>query len=125
MRRQVVVASGSGLVPRTIETTLALGRGVRRGMIRAVAIATMLGIYAVTSIGSIGTSVLGVAGVSTATLLATTAPAEARRRWRRGRYRRHRGRYRRHWGRGIYWGGPWRRRRRRRYRGPGIYFRIY
>jgi hypothetical protein len=118
MRRQIVVPSSGGLVLRTIETALALGRGVRRGVIRAVAIATMLVIYAVTSLGSIGTSVLGVAGVSSAALLATTAPANARRRWRRGR-----GRYRRHRGRGFYWGG-FRRRRRRRYRGPGIYFRF-
>jgi hypothetical protein len=118
MRRQIIVPSSSGLVPKVIDRALALGRGVRRGVIRAVAIATMLVVYAVTSIGSIGTSALGVAGVSSVALLGSTAPAQARRRWRR----RH---HRRRWHRGIYWGGPWRRRRRwRRHRGPAIYFRF-
>jgi hypothetical protein len=112
-----------------VEWALALGRGVRRGMIRAVAIVTMLVIYAVTSLGSIGTSVLGTAGISSAALLATTAPAEARRRGRRRgrrryRHRRHRGYY---WGGPWYWGDSWRWRRRRRYRrrhGFGLYFRF-
>jgi hypothetical protein len=118
MRRQINTPSSGGFVPRIVGGTLALGRGIRRGVIRSVAIVTMLGIYAVTSIGTIGTSALGVVGVSTVALVGTTAPAQARRRWRR-RY------HRRRWHRGYYWGDPWRwRRRRRRWRGPAIYFRF-
>lgn len=118
MKRQIVVPSGGGLVPMIVDPVLALGRGLRRGVIRVVAIATMLVIYAATSIGSIGTTALGIAGVSSVALLGSTAPAQARRRWRR-RY------HRRRWHRGIWWGGPWRRRRRwRRHRGPAIYFRF-
>jgi hypothetical protein len=120
MRKQIVIPSSSGLVPRIVDWALVLGHGVRRGIVRAVAIATMLVIYAVTSIGSIGTSALGVAGISSVALLGSTAPAQARRRWRRRSYRR-----RRH--RGYYWGYPWRRRRRRwrrRRHGVGIYFHL-
>jgi|SRR5262245_1164828 hypothetical protein len=113
MRRQIVLPSSSGLVSRLVDRALALGHGVRRGAIRAVAIAAMLVAYAVTSIGSIGTTALGVVGISGAALVGTTAPAQARRRWRRGRYYR-----RRH--RGYYY--PYRYRRRRY--GPAIYFRF-
>jgi hypothetical protein len=116
MRRQMVLPSSSALVPSILDRVLAIGRGVRRGAIRAVAIAAMLVAYAVTSIGSIGTTALGVVGISGAALVGTTAPAQARRRWRRRRS------YRRRWNRGYYWGGY--RRRRRRWRGPGIYFRF-
>jgi hypothetical protein len=118
MRRQTIVPSSSGLVPRTLDWALALSRGVRRGVIRAAAIAAMLAIYVATSIGSIGTSALGVAGISSVALLGTATPANAHRRWRR---RRHRRRWHRGYDRGYYWGGPWRRRRRRRH-GFGLYF---
>jgi hypothetical protein len=119
----MIVPSSGGLVPRIVDGTLTLGRRLRRGVIRSVAIVTMLGIYVVTSIGTIGTSALGVVGISSLALVGTTAPAQARRRWRRYRHRRrHRGYYRRRWHRGYYWGYPWR--RRRRWRGPAIYFRF-
>jgi hypothetical protein len=115
MRRQSVVPSSSGLVPRTVEYALAVSRGARRGVVRAVAIVTMLGIYAVSSIGSIGTTALGVVGVSSLALVGTSTPANAR--WRR------RGRYRRGYRRRGYWGNPWRyRRRRRRHRRFYFYF---
>jgi|SRR5215813_6235593 len=103
MRRQIVVPSTSGLVWRMVDWAVALGRGVRRAVIRSVAIVAMLVIYAVTSLGSIGTTALGVVGLSSAALVATSTPASAR--WRRRYYRR------RH-----YWRGPWRWRRRRRWR---------
>jgi hypothetical protein len=105
MRRQMVLSSSSGLFAGIADRVLALGRSTRRGAIRAVAIAAMLVAYAATSIGTIGTSALGVVGISGAALLGTATPAQARRRWRRHRYRR------RH--RGYYWGGPYRWRRER------------
>jgi hypothetical protein len=115
MRQQMALPSSNGLVSSTVDQVRALGHGLRRGAIRAVAIVAMLVAYAVTSLGSIGTTALGVVGISGAALVGTTAPAQARRRWRRRRYRR------RHY-RGYYWGGPYRYRRRRR--GPAIYFRF-
>lgn len=120
MRRQMALPSSSGVVSKSLDRVRALGHGVRRGAIRAVAIVAMLVAYAVTSLGSIGTSALGIVGISGAALVGTAAPAEARRRWRRRRG------YRRRWRhRGYYWGEPWRRRRRRRWRrGPAIYFRF-
>jgi hypothetical protein len=131
MRRPIILPSDRGFTPWIVVWVLALGRRVRRGVIRTVAIATMLVIYAVTSLGSIGTSTLGVVGISGAALMGTAAPAEARRGRRRGR---HRGRWRRrgrgfYWGgpwrgRGLYWGDPWRRRRRRRGHGFGLHFRF-
>lgn len=123
MRRQIVPSNG-GLVPSIVGWALALGRGIRRGLIRSVAIVAMLAIYVATSIGSIGTSALAVAGISSAALVGTATPADARRR----RRSRRRWRHRRRWRPGFYWGSPWRWRRRRRRgrwrrrRRPGIYF---
>jgi hypothetical protein len=116
MKRQMALPSSSGLVPEIVDRLRVLGRSVRRGAIRAVAIVAMLVAYGVTSLGTIGTSALGVVGISGAALLGTATPAQARRRWRRYRHRWHRGR-------GYYRRGPWRR-RRRRWRGPTIYFRL-
>jgi len=114
MRRQIALPSSSGLVPRIADGLRGLGRSLRRGAIRAVAIVAMLVAYGVTSLGTIGTSALGIVGISGAALVGTTTPAQAHRR-RHSRYRR------RHY-RGDYWGGPYRYRRRRR--GPAIYFRF-
>lgn len=130
MRQQIVVPSDRRPVTWAVDRARALGRRLRRGVIRAVAILTMLVIYAVTSLGSIATSALGVVGISSAALVGTAAPADA---GRRGRRRSHRGRWHRghgfYWGdpwrgrRGFYWGDPWRRRRRRGH-GFGLYFRF-
>lgn len=116
MRQQNVVPS-QGLWSRLSKSALVLGHGVKSGMIRGVAIAAMLAIYVATSIGSIATSALGVAGISGLALTATATPANAhRRRWRHRRRRR--------WHRGYYYGDwGWRRRRRRRRRRFGI--RLY
>jgi hypothetical protein len=117
MRQQIAAPSSGALVPRMGEWSLALGHGLRRGVIRAAAITTMLVIYAAASIGSIGSSALGVAGISSVALLGTTAPANA---WRRRRRRR--------WHPRFYYGyGDWRwrrRRRRRRRHGFSIYLRF-
>ena len=89
----------------------------RRSVIRSVAIATLLVIYAVR--GSIRSvpfrTYLGVAGISTLALTASATPADA---WRRRRRRRR-------WYRGGYcYGDDWgrRRRRRRRRRRIHLYF---
>jgi hypothetical protein len=128
MRRQIVVPSAGGLVPRIVDGARALGRGVRRGIIRAAAIVAMLAIYVGTSLGSLGTSALGVVGVSGAALVGSATPADAWGGWRRRRHhrwRRHRGYYGWGWGHRGYYGWGWRHRRRRRWRRRrpfGIYF---
>ena len=95
-----------------------LGFGLKRGVIRGVAIATMLAIYVGGSIGSIAPTALGVAGVTGVALATTATPADAYRRRRR----------KRRWYRGLYFrgydGGHRRRRHRRRRRGGGIYLRF-
>ena len=115
MRQQNVVQSrGFGL--RAINSAVVLGHRVKRGLVRSVAIAMMLAIYAAASIGSIASSALGVAGFSGLALTATATPANAWRRRRRRRRRWHRGYYHNDWG--------WRRRRRwrrRRHRGFSIH----
>jgi hypothetical protein len=107
MRQQDGVQS-NGLWPRLINSARVLSHGIKRSMIRSVAIATMLVIYAVGSIGSIASSALGVAGISTLALTASATPADAWRRRRRRRRRWYRG--------GYYYGDGWGRRRRRRRR---------
>ena len=107
--------------PLWLEAALGLGYTVKRGVIRSVAVATMLAMYAAASLGSVATTTLGVAGVSGLALTSTATPASAWRRrrrgyWRGGYYRR--GYRRRYYGRrGYYrggWGYPYYRRRRRR-----------
>src|SRR5262245_2119327 len=107
----------SGRRPPWLETMLGLGHKAQRALIRSVAVATMLAMYAAASIGSAATTTIGVAGLSGLALTATATPASARRRWRRGGYWRG-GYYRRrrpYYRRGYYggWGYPYRRRRRR------------
>ena len=110
MRQENIIQS-NGSWPRLINSALVLGHRAKRGVISSVAIATMLVIYAAGSIGSIASSALGVAGISTLALTATTTPANA---WRRRRRRRG-------WHNGYYDDDRgWRRRRRRRRR-----FRIH
>ena len=98
--------------PQLMTPVLAFGRRVRRGLIRGVAVAAMLVMYGAASIGTMATSAIGVAGLSSLALSTTATPASAwrrrrRRYWRGGYYRR--GYYRRrHYG----WGWPYRRRRR-------------
>jgi hypothetical protein len=64
---------------------------LRAILIRGLAVAAVVFTYA---LGSVGTHVLGVVGISTAALTTTAAPAHAwwpiwrRRRWRRRRWRR-------------------------------------
>lgn len=98
----------------------ALGFGLKRGVIRGVAIATMLVIYVAGSIGSLAPTALGVAGVSGLALTATASPADAYHRRRRRKRRWYRG----HYYRGCDWGDCYRRRRRRRRRGVTIYLRF-
>ena len=101
-----------------LEAMLGLGHKAQRALIRSVAVATMLAMYAAASIGSAATTTIGVAGLSGLALTTTATPASAWRRrrrgyWRGGYYRR---RYRRpYYRRGYYggWGYPYRRRRRR------------
>ena len=114
---KMVQHTGHGL--RLLHSVLAVSHGAKRALVRSIAIATMLGMYAVTSIGSMATTTVGVAGLSGLALSTTATPANARRRWRRrrhwhgGHYRR--GYHRRGYYRGGYYGGwPYRRRRRRR-----------
>src|SRR5262245_10011821 len=76
----------SGRRPPWLEAVLGLGHKAQRALIRSVAIATMLAMYAVASIGSAATTTIGVAGLSGLALTATATPASARRRWRRGGY---------------------------------------
>jgi hypothetical protein len=105
----------SGRRPPWLEAVLGLSHKVQRGLIRSVAVATMLAMYAAASIGSAATTTIGVAGLSGLALTSTATPASARRRrryWRGGYHRRRRSYYRR----GYYggWGYPYYRRRRRR-----------
>src|SRR5262245_40010416 len=99
--------------PQLMTSVFAFGRHVRRGLIRGVAVAAMLVMYAAASIGTMATSAIGVAGLSSLALSTTATPASA---WRRRR-RRYWGGY---YGGGYYrrrrygWGYPYRRRRRRR-----------
>ena len=113
MRQQRIVGKAGQVWLRSLSCARALGHGVRRGVIRGAAVASMLVIYGVTSIGA----PLGVAGVSGLALSATATPANAwrrrrRHRWFRG-YRGYRG-----------WGWGHRRRRRRRHRGFSLYLNI-
>lgn len=86
------------------EALRSCAQGIRRGLIVSLAVTSMIAVYAVASIGSL----LSIAGVSGALMVASTQPANARRRRRRYRRRRfRRRRYRRR---------RWRRRRRGWYR---------
>jgi hypothetical protein len=121
-----VVVNQSKMVQHTghglglLHSVLAVRHSAKRALVRSIAVATMLGMYAVTSIGSMATTTVGVAGLSGLALSTTATPANARRRWRRRRRRHwHGGHYRRYhrggyYGRGYYGGWPYRRRRRRR-----------
>jgi hypothetical protein len=119
-----VVRTSSGARLPWLAAAFGLGKTLKRAVIRSVAIATMLAMYAAASIGSAATTTIGVAGLSGLALTTTATPASARR-WRRrywrGRYyrRRHRRRY---YGRRGYYGGlgyPYY--RRRRHRGLNFY----
>jgi hypothetical protein len=119
---QNLVARSRDLGSRSIRAVQALGGGLKRGIVRGAAITAMLVIYAVGSIASIGSSALGVAGVSSLALTATATPADA---WRRRRRRRRRGfRFRGFRGWAWDWGHRRRRRRRRRRRGFNLYLRF-
>jgi len=59
----------------------------RSFLIRGAAVAAVILTYA---LGSIGTHVLSVAGISTLALTTTASPADARRWWRRRVWRRRR-----------------------------------
>lgn len=104
---------------RLVGAACAFGNGVRKGMIRSVAIVTMLMLYVVSSVGAMAPAALGVVGVSGLALTTSATPADAH--WRRRRRRRR-------WYRGgyypYYYGGYRHRRRRRRRRGVGIYLRL-
>ena len=121
--KQLNVVRCEGRLPRMVEAAVALGRTVKRGLIRGAAVTTMLVMYGAASVGTMATSTLGVAGLSGLALTSTATPASARRRWRRrGNYWRG-GYYRRrhYYGRrGYYYGGGWPYRRRRR-RGFNLY----
>jgi hypothetical protein len=125
VKQHNVVRPSSGARLPWLAAALGLGNALKRGIIRSVAVATMLAMYAAASIGSAATTTIGVAGLSGLALTSTATPASARRRWRRrswrgGYYRR---RYRRrYYGRRGYYGGlgyPYY--RRRRHRGVNLY----
>lgn len=105
------------LLAKTVTKTGEIVGSVGRGIASAVAVIVMVGVYAVSSIGSYGLTALGLTGLTTAALATSAQPAQAhRRRYRHRRYRSRRRRWRGGWGPGIYLNiGP-RRRRRRRYR---------
>jgi hypothetical protein len=66
---------------------------VRNLLIRGVAVVAVVLTYA---LGSVGTQVLSVAGISSLALTTTATPAQARRWWARRRFIRRR-RFRRRW----------------------------
>lgn len=71
-------------VAMTIQTAVAgYSRKLGRSVIQGVAVASMLVIYGVTSIGTYGLSALGLGGVTALSLAATSQPAQAQRRRRR------------------------------------------
>ena len=118
MTSSVVARKHPPIWSPALNVARALGFGLKRGVIRGVAIATMLAIYLAGSIGSIAPTALGVAGVTGVALATTATPADAYRRRRR----------KRRWYRGLYFrgydGGHRRRRHRRRRRRGGIYLRF-
>lgn len=71
-------------VAMSIQTSLAgYSRTVGRTAIQGVAVATMLVVYGVSSIGSYGLTALGLGGVTALSLAASAQPAQAQRRRRR------------------------------------------
>lgn len=87
--------------------------GLRRAVVGTIAVIVMMVAYGVSTLGAIGSSALGLAGITAATTIAATSTPAQARRWRR----------RRRWGRGRRWhrGRRWRRGRYRRRRRGGVY----
>jgi hypothetical protein len=79
-----------------------VARNIRKILVGTIAVIAMMIAYGVTTVGSMGATALGIAGVtSVATLTAASTPAHAYRYRRRRRARR---RYRRRRRGGWYWG---------------------
>lgn len=89
-------------VQRASAFGMSVARNIRKILVGTIAVIAMMIAYGVTTVGSMGATVLGIAGVtSVATLTAASTPAHAYRYRRRRRARR---RYRRRRRRGWYWG---------------------
>jgi len=83
---------------------MSVARNIRKILVGTIAVIAMMIAYGVTTVGSMGATALGIAGVtSVATLTAASTPAHAHR-YRYRRRRRARRRYRRRRRRGWYWG---------------------
>lgn len=83
---------------------MSVARNIRKILVGTIAVIAMMIAYGVTTVGSMGATALGIAGVtSVATLTAASPPAHAYR-YRYRRRRRARRRYRRRRRRGWYWG---------------------
>lgn len=107
----------AGRLTQLMNAVGVVSQGLRRGLIRGVAVATMLVMYSVASIGSFATTTVSVAGLSGLALAASAKPANA---WRRRRRYWGGPSYRRGYYRRRYYGG-WPYRRRRRHRGFNLY----
>jgi hypothetical protein len=81
-------------VQRASAFGMSVARNIRKILVGTIAVIAMMIAYGVTTVGSMGATALGIAGVtSVATLTAASTPAHAqrwRRRRRRGRRRRRR-----------------------------------
>lgn len=89
-------------VQRASAFGMSVARNIRKILVGTIAVIAMMIAYGVTTVGSMGATALGIAGVtSVATLTAASTPAHAYRYRRRRRARR---RYRRRRRRGWYWG---------------------
>ena len=78
---------------------MTIARNVRKVVVGTVAVVAMMVAYGVSTLGSMGATALGIAGVtSVATLTAASTPAHAYRYRRRRRSRRRRRRRRRRGG---------------------------
>ena len=81
---------------------MSVARNIRKILVGTIAVIAMMIAYGVSTVGSMGATALGIAGVtSVATLTASSTPAHAQRYRRRRRSRRRRRRRRRG---GWYWG---------------------
>jgi len=107
---------GSLEVEKASGTSRRFFRGIHRALVGSIAVAAMLGVYAINTITSYGVAALGLTGATGLALATSAQPAQAHRRYRRRR-RGYRG-WGWGWGPGIYLNfGPSYRRRRRWHRG--------
>ena len=108
---------GSLVVEKAPGTSRRFLGSVHRAVVSSVAVAAMLGVYAINSITSYGVAALGLTGATGLALASSAQPAQAHR-YRRRRRRGYRGWGWGGWGPGIYLNfGPRYRRRRRWHRG--------